>query len=262
VPQSDALARWAEPGAPILAITDLSKRYQETRALDAATLAFRAGTIHAILGENGSGKSTLVKLLSGVLAPTSGTIHADGRRIERFDPAVAASFGVATVFQEVLIAPDRSVTDNVLLGMDGVFTRRVPRSQRRALAARALAPIARTPVDPDAPAGKLPLAARQLVVLARALVRRPRILILDEVTAALDFADREAVFQTMEAFARDGGLILFISHRMDEVTRLADRVTVLRSGRLIETLDREAAVPDRLLRLMAPGAAVEIGHVH
>jgi ABC-type sugar transport system ATPase subunit len=246
-------------GAPILAIGELSKSYGETRALDRASLAFRAGTIHAVLGENGSGKSTLVKLLSGVLSPSAGSVHADGRRIGRFAPAAAAAFGIATVFQEVLVAPDRSVTDNILLGMDGVFARRVPRGQRRALAVQALAPIARTPVDPDAPAGKLPLAARQLVVLARALVRRPRILILDEVTAALDFADREAVFQAIEAFARGGGLILFISHRMDEVARLADRITVLRSGRVVETLDR-GAEPLRLLRLMAPQAATEVGH--
>lgn len=249
-----------EADAPILAIAGLSKRYQETLALDSATLAFRAGTIHAVLGENGSGKSTLVKLLSGVVAPSSGTVHADGRRVERFHPAVAAAFGVATVFQEVLVAPDRSVTDNVLLGIDSVFVRRIPRHRRRAMAMEALAPIARTAVDLDLPAGRLPLAARQLVVLARALVRRPRILILDEVTAALDFADREAVFQTMEGFARDGRLIIFISHRMDEVTRLADRVTVLRSGRIVETLDRAEANPARLLKSMAPLAAAEIGH--
>ena len=247
--------------AAILEVADLSKSYGETRALEGVSLAFRAGTIHAVLGENGSGKSTLVKLLSGVVSPTRGTIHADGRRIERFSPAYAASFGLATVFQEVLVAPDRSVADNVLLGMDGLFARRIPRERRRALAASTLAPIARTPVDLDAPAGQLPLAVRQLIVLARALVRRPRILVLDEVTAALDFADREAVFQTMEQFARDGGLILFISHRMDEVTRLADRVTVLRSGRVVETLDRGEAAPGRLLRLMAPEAAAEIALV-
>ncbi len=253
--------RAAASGAPVLEVADLSKSYGETRALEAATLAFRAGTIHAVLGENGSGKSTLVKLLSGVIAPTRGTVHIGGRPVRRFTPAAVAALDLATVFQEVLVARDRSVTDNVLLGMDGVFARRIPRGERRACAARALAPIARTPVDPDAPAGMLPLAARQLVVLARALVRRPRILILDEVTAALDFADREAVFQTMEGFALDGGLIVFISHRMDEVMRLAHRVTVLRSGRVVETLDRGAAAPDRLLRLMAPAAAAEIGHL-
>jgi ribose transport system ATP-binding protein len=103
---------------------------------------------------------------------------------------------------------------------------------------------------------------RQLVVLARALVREPRILILDEVTAALDFADREAVFTNMEAFARKGGLILFISHRMDEVMRLAHRVTILRNGKVVDTLDRAAATSEQLLKLMAPAAAAELVHGH
>lgn len=239
----------------MLEVAGLSKHYGQTVALDRADLAFAAGTIHAILGENGSGKSTLVKLLSGIVPPSRGAIRIEGRTVRRFEPAALQALGVATVFQEVLVAPDRTVTDNILLGMDGMVRRRVQRAARRAVALRALAPIARTPVDPDALVGRLPLAARQLVVLARALARKPRILILDEVTAALDFVDRDAVFQMMEDFARAGGLVLFISHRMDEVTRLADRITVLRSGRVVDTLGRGAATSDHLLRLMAPAAA-------
>ncbi len=248
--------------ASILEVAGLSKSYGETRALDGVSLAFRRGTIHAILGENGSGKSTLVKLLSGVVRPSGGSVHADGRRIERFEPASMAALGLATVFQEVLVAPDRPVVDNVLLGLDGMMRRRIPRRQRHAAAAAALAPITGAAIDLDAPAGGLPLALRQIVVLARALARQPRILVLDEVTAALDFADREAVFQTMERFAAGGRLILFISHRMDEVTRLADRVSVLRSGRLVATLDRAEADPDRLLALMAPQTAAALRHDH
>ena len=246
----------------MLEIEDLAKNYGETQALDGATLAFGRGTIHAILGENGSGKSTLVKLLSGIVAPSRGVIRIDGEAVARFAPRTFQASGFATVFQEVLVAPDRSVIDNILLGCDRLFTRRVPRTERRARAERALAPIARTAIDLDAPTGSLPLAARQLIVLARALARRPRMLILDEATAALDFADREAVFVTMENFARNGGLILFISHRMDEVMRLAHRVTVLRNGRVVETLDRAAATSDELLRLMAPAAAAELSRAH
>jgi ABC-type sugar transport system ATPase subunit len=244
----------------MLEVQDLSKSYGETRALEGASLRFAPGSIHAILGENGSGKSTLVKLLSGVVAPSRGAVAIGGRRIARFEPAAVQSLGLATVFQEVLVAPDRSVVDNILLGLDGLLHRRVPRGERRAVAAASLAPIARTAIDLDAPAGSLPLALRQLVVLARALARKPRILILDEATAALDFADREAVFSALEGFARAGGLILFISHRMDEVTRLADRVSILRNGRLVETLERQAAQPERLLQLMAPAAAAELAH--
>jgi len=239
---------------------DLSKTYGETRALEGATIAFAPSTIHAILGENGSGKSTLVKLLSGVVAPTRGAIRIDGRAATRFSPASFQERGLATVFQEVLIAPDRSVVDNILLGRDGLLTRATPRARRRDVAREALAPIAKTAIDLDAPAGALPLAARQLIVLARALARRPRILILDEVTAALDFADRDAVFETMEAFARAGGLILFISHRMDEVMRLANRVTVLRNGRVVATRERAELSSRDMLRMMAPAAADEIVH--
>ena len=223
-------------------------------------MRLRPRTIHAILGENGSGKSTLVKLLSGVVPPSRGAIRVDGRTIDRFSPTVFQRLGLATVFQEVLIAPDRSALDNIFLGYDGLIRRRVPRARRAQLAAESLSTIAKTKFDLDTPAGRLPLAARQLVVLARALVRRPRMLILDEVTAALDFADRESVFQTMEAFSRAGGLILFISHRMDEVLRLAHRVTILRNGRVVDTLERASLSSEQMLSLMAPAAAAEIVH--
>lgn len=246
----------------MLEIRDLSKRYGETLALEGAAGSFREGTIHTILGENGSGKSTLVKMLSGIVVPDRGTIAIDGRTLDRFEPAHVQSLGLATVFQEVLVAPDRDVVSNVLLGTDRLFTRRFPRRERRPLVERTLARFTRTPVPLDVPVGGLPLATLQLVVLARAVVREPRILILDEVTAALDFADREAVFTMMEDFARAGGLILFISHRMDEVLRLSDAVTVLRNGRVVETLGRAEITSERLLRLMAPEAVLGPGRRH
>jgi ribose transport system ATP-binding protein len=236
----------------MLTVDGLSKHYGETRALDRVSLAFDARTIHTILGENGSGKSTLVKLLSGVVQPDTGQIQVGGQAFVAKDPAATQAAGIATVFQEVLVAPDRSVIDNVLLGMDGLWRRRVARSARRTLVDETFRRFATTEIPLDSPAGDLPLAAQQLVVLARAIVRRPRILILDEITAALDFGDREAVFRLMRRLAEEGALLLFISHRMEEVMRLSNRISVLRGGRLMRTLAPHETTPEALLALMAP----------
>ena len=245
---------------PMLEISNLSQRYGETIALDDASVAFSAGTVHTVMGENGSGKSTLVKLLSGVVMPDRGRMTVDGVPLTGRDPSAFQTRGLATVFQEVLVAPDRTVTDNILLGYDGLFRRRLTRAARRRSVADILSRCARTVIDLDAEAGALPLASRQLVVLARGLIRRPRILILDEVTAALDFNDREIVFSLIESLAREGCLILFISHRMDEVMRLSHRITILRGGRVVETLDRADASAELLLARMAPEIVEERRH--
>jgi ABC-type sugar transport system ATPase subunit len=244
----------------MLEIENVSKRYGETVALFEATITFRAGTVHTILGENGSGKSTMVKLLSGIVQPDGGTIRLDGRPFAGNAPADFQKAGFATVFQEVLIAPDRTVTDNILLGLDGLITRRIPRDKRRETAAAALGRFAVTDVPLDAAAGSLPLAAQQLIVLARAVVRKPRILILDEVTAALDYADRESVFKLMRQLAAEGCLLLFITHRMDEVMSLSDRISILRGGRVVKTEDCGVSTPAELLKAMAPQTAAELSH--
>lgn len=244
----------------MLEISDVAKRYGETVALSNASIAFRAGTIHTILGENGSGKSTLVKLLSGVVQPDAGTIEVDGKAFTGRNPAAFQAAGFATVFQEVLVAPDRSVADNILLGMDGLLTRRIPRDRRSEMAAEVLQRFAVTSVPLDELAGNLPLAAQQLVVLARAVVRKPKILILDEVTAALDFADRESVFRLMRELAESGVLILFITHRMDEVMSLSDRITILRGGQVVRTEEKGQSTAEGLLRAMAPQTAEELAH--
>src|SRR5882724_4478985 len=142
----------------MLDVEDVSKRYGETVAVSGASISFRAGTVHTILGENGSGKSTLVKLLSGIVQPDGGLIKLDGKTFSGRGPAEFQAAGFATVFQEVLIAPDRSVTDNILLGLDGLVKRRIARERRRETAAAALSRFAITDVPLDAPAGSLPLA--------------------------------------------------------------------------------------------------------
>lgn len=245
----------------MIVLEGVGKRYGETVALDQIDILLSAGHIHTILGENGSGKSTLVKLLSGIVQPDRGQIGLNGRPIALPDPAAARRHGIATVFQEVLLAPSRSVLDNIFLGYDGLWSRRLPLGRRREVAEAVLARFTRTPPDLLARGGEIPLAQQQLVVLARALVRDPQILILDEVTAALDVADRDVLFEALRGFVADGRLVVFISHRLDEVRRLSDRVTVLRSGRAVETLDRAEVTSERLLQLMIPDTRLRV-HAH
>ena len=243
----------------MLTMTAVTKRFGETVALQDVDIAFKRGEVHTVLGENGSGKSTLVKLLSGVVRPTSGELHLADRPIVLNQPSAAHRLGIATVFQEVLLAPEQSVLENIFMGFDGLFRFKLGQRERRDLATSVLATVARTSVNLDLPAAAVPLAQRQLIVLARALVRDPRILILDEVTAALDLQDRDVMFGAIRAFVESGRLALFISHRMDEVRRLSDRVTVLRSGKIVETLDGPGIVETRLLALMLPDRSNLVG---
>ena len=242
------------PQARSLRVDGIGKRYGETVALSGVTIDFTPGHVHTVLGENGSGKSTLLKLLSGIVQPSEGAILLDGQPIAPRSPAEMRRHGLATVFQEVLITPHRSVTENVLLGYDGMIERRMPASRREAAVAAMLGALSKTPIELDRPAGRLPLAVQQLIVIARALVHLPGILLLDEATAALDLGDRDRVFDVISEYARSGNVVIFISHRMDEVRRLSDRVSILRSGSLVETLERDDLTTERLLRLMAPEA--------
>jgi ribose transport system ATP-binding protein len=240
-----------------LATSGLTKRYGETLALNDASVDFRPG-IHTILGENGSGKSTMLKILSGVVTQTEGIVTLNSRAINPRTPRDMHDLGLSTVFQEVLIAPHRTVLENIFLGYDGPLKRKIAKTSRAPLAEALLAEISRFPIPLSAPAGELPLASQQLIVLARAFVRLPSILLLDEATAALDYADRDLVFNAIEDYAAAGNIVIFISHRLEEVRRLSNRVTVLRSGRVVETLERGDITAERLLKLMAPEAALHV----
>jgi ABC-type sugar transport system ATPase subunit len=234
-----------------LTVTGVAKSFGATVAVADASVEFREGEIHAIVGENGSGKSTLVKILSGVYRPDRGAIRVAGRSGEPFlSPAQALAAGVATVYQEVLTVGARSVLENVWYGADGLWRRRVPAAAKRAQAAEMLYAILGAEIDLGVPTEQLSLSERQACGIARALVRRPRLLILDEATSALDVASRERLFALLNSSSRGGMAVVFISHRMDEIEQLGDRVTVMRSGRIVATLDRARAASQALVRLM------------
>jgi ABC-type sugar transport system ATPase subunit/ribose/xylose/arabinose/galactoside ABC-type transport system permease subunit len=245
------------PPSALLAIEGVTKSFGPTVALRDCSLDLRPGEVHALMGENGSGKSTLVKILSGVHRPDGGLMRIEQRPLRARSPRAAAAAGVATVFQEVQCVPGQSVFDNLWLGTDGLLRRAgPPPADRRGQARTVLAQLlGGEPGDAllNAPAGSLSLSERQAVAICRALLREPKVLILDEATSALDVATRDRLFAVVRTLTAAGGAVLFISHRMDEVTEIADRVTVLRSGESVATLDSGEARIGRLVELMTGG---------
>jgi ABC-type sugar transport system ATPase subunit/ribose/xylose/arabinose/galactoside ABC-type transport system permease subunit len=242
------------PASTVLHVDGLAKAFGATTALRHCSLALRAGEIHALIGENGSGKSTLVKILAGVHRPDTGQVLLRQEPLRARSPRAAIAAGVATVFQEVQCVPAQSVLENLWLGYDGILRRaRISPAERRDRAREVLTELLGRCPDLGAPARSLSLSERQGVAICRALLRDPTILILDEASSALDVATRDRLFACMRRLTAAGRAVLFISHRMDEVTQVADQITVLRSGESVATLDRADAGADRLVELMTGG---------
>ncbi|RVB27601.1 sugar ABC transporter ATP-binding protein, partial [Mesorhizobium sp. M7A.F.Ca.CA.001.07.2.1] len=228
-------------GMPLLLSADgLRRTFGETIALDSCSLSIREGEIHAVVGENGSGKSTLIKILSGIVRAEAGTLDWLGRQASFANPRAAQDAGIATVFQETLVLPDMSIRDNVMLGLDGMIRRKMTPLREREAVRKALAAVGIGNLDIERLAGTVSLANRQMIGVARSLMRPWRLLILDESTSAIDIEDRDRLFEVLRSFRGEGRSILFVSHRMDEIHALADCTTVLRSGRSVASLERGA----------------------
>ncbi|MBX3031618.1 MAG: sugar ABC transporter ATP-binding protein [Chloroflexi bacterium] len=223
----------APPATPALVATGLGKRYGDTTVLDDVDLVVEAGEVHALLGENGAGKSTLIKIVSGVVTPDRGGIVVSGRTVPRGSPQAAIAAGVSTLFQELAPVPGLSVAENVLLGpltpsRLGIVDRRRLHTTARAL----FAEVGRD-IDVTQPAERLSPVEQTMTAIARALARECRLLILDEPTAALTDAETSELFRVMARLQARGVGILYVSHRLDEVARVATRYTVLRNGQRV-----------------------------
>ncbi|WP_407051996.1 sugar ABC transporter ATP-binding protein [Methyloraptor flagellatus] len=213
----------------------VSKRYGGVVALHEADLAIRAGAIHAVLGENGAGKSTLMKVMSGVVTPNEGRMLLDGHEVTFPGPTAANRAGIVCVFQELSLIPDLSVAENILVSNPPRRFGLIDRRAQRRIAGEALARAGAPDIHPDMLVRDLPLSRRQMVEIAKALAREPRILILDEATSALTKADVRTVFEVLKRLRAEGMALLYISHRMDEIDELADECTVFRNGRNIQS---------------------------
>src|SRR5215470_4583619 len=235
---------------PLLRMEGVSKRYGGVRALEDADLDVKRGRVHAILGENGAGKSTLIKIVAGVVAPDKGRMLLDGLEVSFPNPAAAIAAGVACIFQELSLIPDLSVADNIVISDPPRRLGLIDRSAQRRIAERALARAGGESIHPMAPVKDLPLSRRQIVEIAKALARNPRILILDEATSALTAADVTTVFEVLKRLRAEGLAILYISHRMHEIAEIADDCTVFRNGRTVATYEAGTKSDHEVVEMM------------
>jgi len=233
----------------VLRADNVSKSFGPIEVLSGISLDLRPGEVHAVIGENGAGKSTLMRILSGHLPPTKGSLYLDDRPVVFSGPVDAESQGIVLVHQEILLAEDLTVAQNLFLGREirrlGFVDDKAMRERTRAILDQLGASI-----DPDREVRRLSIADRQLVQIARALLVPHKVVAFDEPTAVLTPIEAESLFEIIRRLRSQGVAILYISHRLNEVKAIADRVTVLRDGRLIATRDIEGLEPLEMARLM------------
>lgn len=240
----------------ILEMRHISRAFGSTQALADVSIELRGGEIHALLGENGAGKSTLIKIMTGVQQQDAGDILIDGEPVRIASSQDAQRLGVAAIYQEPMTFPDLSVAENIFIGHRD-RGRLVDRRRMRRDAEAVLRQLG-VELDLGAPARGLTLAQQQTVEIAKAISLRVRVLIMDEPTASLSAHEVRQLFRIIGALRRDGVAILFISHRMEEVFEIADRVTILRDGRWVSTRPVAEVTPARAIRDMVGREVVEL----
>lgn len=233
-----------------LQLKNITKRYPGVLALDGISLDIKKGEVHAICGENGAGKSTMMKLISGAISPDSGTVTVFGQAYEKMTPSLSRELGIEVVYQEFTLVPNLPVSENIFLGMypGGKMTPDFKEMERRT---KELFDTLEVEINPRAKAKDLSTAYCQLVEIAKGVSKDPRILILDEPTAALTEKETEILFKLVAKLKQAGTTILYVSHRLSEIFDIADRVTVFRDGRVIETRGIEDIDRRQLISLMA-----------
>ncbi|WP_300342615.1 sugar ABC transporter ATP-binding protein [Nesterenkonia sp.] len=239
----------ADPHRTVLEVRGLSKSYPGVTALDAVDFELREGEVHAIVGENGAGKSTLIKILAGAEVPSSGRITINDTTYDRLTPALALELGIAVIYQEFTLVSTLTAADNVFLGD---YLTKGPVLDTKTMNARAAELFARLEVDipPQAQVEDLTTGYQQVVEIAKALSKNARVLIMDEPSAPLTAAEVDAMYNVIDTLKRQGMTIVYISHRMDEIFRLSDRVSVLRDGKHVATRKTGQTTREELITLM------------
>ena len=250
--------------APVLRATQITKVFPGTVALSHVDFNVYRGKVNALIGENGAGKSTLMKILAGVERPTSGHLLLDDRPIQPSSPLHAEKLGIGIIYQELNLCPNLSVAENIFLGRELAPTGLVVDKKAQRTQTRALMQRLEHKIDPDAMVSDLRIGQQQIVEIAKALAQEVRILIMDEPTSALSAAEVEVLFKVIDDLKAHGVSIIYISHKLEEITRISDYVTVLRDGHLVaEARTADIDVPWIIEKMVGknPTSLFQKGHV-
>lgn len=232
-----------------ISVRNISKRFGETHALVDANLETKLGEIHAIVGENGSGKSTLAKIISGVILPDSGDVDVLG--VAPDCPSMALGAGISTIYQEMMLAEELSIVENLYAGVDGLWKKVVPTAVKYDNTQQILERLTQAEIDPDAIVSSLPLNIKQWIVIARAILQKPKLLIFDESSAALDLEATNRLHIEMKRLKDAGSCVILVTHRIAELVKITDTATVLRDGVTVGELGAGEITEKNLLELMS-----------